>query len=144
VDEDPTVIVGIRFHSSVKLPQVGLAEQGQYTCLELARSLARYDLDQIGAFANRAEHDLPDLAVDVALIPEDRVQVKRELHWLPRAHQAHRLSGAAGYHVDDGGMPAAHPVTMAYAATERATVGIPRQAGPERYPIGEVAEARSV
>jgi len=78
VDQDPAGVGRVGLHADVELLDVLLRQHGQHPLLQLARALARDDLDDVDPGGGGLEEGLAQREVDVAVVAEDRVQIQRE------------------------------------------------------------------
>src|SRR5487761_1512874 len=80
VDEHPAEVLGVLLHPVVQRLDLLLVQEPQHPLLQLARALARDDLDERSLLLNRLVDDRPQGPVDVTPAVVDVVQVQLELH----------------------------------------------------------------
>src|SRR5438874_8062598 len=80
VHEHPTEVVGVLLHPVIERLDLLLVEEPQHSLLQLAGSLARNDLDQLGLLGDRLVDDPAQRPVDLAAAVVDVMQVEDKLH----------------------------------------------------------------
>src|SRR6266540_7326657 len=77
---DASGIGGVGLEAPVQLPEVLLPEQGEDALLQLTGAFAWNDLHKRRLRTNGLEEDAADSSVDVAITPEDGMEVQRQGH----------------------------------------------------------------
>ena len=92
VDEDPAEVVGVLVNAVVERLDLALVEKPKDALLQLTRSFARNDLDDLRLLGDRFIDDPSQGAVDLVALVVDLMEVKLELHstMIPDGHLAGR------------------------------------------------------